>query len=77
MVRWAPDGKSLITNTARGDRANLWQVPLDGSPPHRLTSFDEHTLFAFCPMRDGKGWLLSRGDLSRDAVLITGFQTPR
>ena len=73
-VRWARDGKALIVNTVPGDRANLWLVPLDKSAPRRLTSFDEHTIFAFVPLFDGKGWLLSRGELSRDAVLITGFR---
>ncbi len=73
-VRWSRDGKALIVNTAPGDRANLWLVPLDKSAPRRLTNFDEHTVFAFAPLSDGKGWLISRGDLSRDAVLITGFR---
>jgi Tol biopolymer transport system component len=73
-VRWTRDGKALIVNTVPGDRANLWVVPLDKSAPRRLTSFDEHTIFAFASLSDGKGWLLSRGELSRDAVLITGFR---
>lgn len=73
-VRWSLDGKALIVNTAPRDRANLWAVPLDKSARHPLTSFDEHTVFMFAPLSDGKGWLLSRGDLSRDAVLITGFR---
>ena len=73
-VRWTRDGKALIVNTVPGDRANLWVVPLDKSAPRRLTSFDEHTVFAFASLSDGKGWLISRGELSRDAVLITGFR---
>ncbi len=73
-VVWSRDGKALVVNTMPGDRANLWLVPLDKSTPRRLTSFDEHTVFAFAPLSDGKGWLISRGELSRDAVLITGFR---
>jgi Tol biopolymer transport system component len=73
-VRWSRDGKALVVNTVPGDRANLWLVPLDASAPRRLTSFDEHTIFAFAPLAGGKGWLISRGDLSRDAVLLTGFR---
>lgn len=74
QVRWTPDGTALIVNTVPGDRANLWIVPLDGKPMRRMTSFDEHILFAFSPLRAGKGWAVSRGDLSRDAVLISGFR---
>jgi Tol biopolymer transport system component len=73
-MRWSRDGKAIIVNTAPGDRANLWVVPLDKSPQRRLTTFHEHTIFMFAPLSDGKGWLLSRGELSRDAVLITGFR---
>jgi len=73
-IRWTPDGRALIVNTAPSDRANLWEVPIDGAAPRRLTQFDEHTLMAFAPLSTGKGWVLSRGDLSRDAVLITGFR---
>lgn len=74
MAQWTRDGRALVTNTVEGDRANLWLIPLDGSPPRKLTSLDEHTLFAFAPLPDGKGWVVSRGELSRDALLITGFR---
>jgi Tol biopolymer transport system component len=75
MIRWTPEGDALIVNTAPSDRANLWRVPLDGSKPERLTNFQELTIMGFAPLRGGrKGWIVSRGDQSRDAVLITGFR---
>ena len=74
MARWSADDRGVVVNTVDNDRANLWLIPVDGSPRRKLTNFDEHTIFAFAPLPDGKGWLLSRGDLSRDAVLITGFR---
>lgn len=73
-LRWTPDGRALIVNTAPTDRGNLWLIPLDGSAHRKLTTFDEHSIMAFAPMAGGRGWILSRGDLSRDAVLITGFR---
>ncbi len=73
-IKWMPDGKALVVNTAPSDRGNLWLVPLDGSVPRRLTQFDERQIMAFAPLRAGKGWVISRGDQSRDAVLITGFK---
>lgn len=73
-IQWTMDGTALVVNTAPGDRANLWRVPIDGSRQQKITNFDEHTIFGFKRLRDGKGWVLSRGDLSRDAVLITGFR---
>ncbi|HEX6100647.1 MAG TPA: protein kinase [Thermoanaerobaculia bacterium] len=74
MTRWTPDGTALVVNTVEGDRANLWLIPLDGSPRRKLTNFDEHILFTFAPLAGENGWVLSRGDISRDAVLITGFR---
>jgi serine/threonine protein kinase len=73
-IRWTSDQKALIVNTAPSDRGNLWLVPFDGSAPRKLTGFDEHSIMAFAPMVGNKGWIISRGDLSRDAVLITGFR---
>jgi len=32
-IRWAPDGRALIVNTAPSDRANLWEVGIDGAAP--------------------------------------------
>jgi eukaryotic-like serine/threonine-protein kinase len=74
QVAWTPDGQALVVNTMPSDRANLWRLPLDGSRPVRLTSFEEKMLLAFSPLRARAGFVVARGDLSRDAVLITGFR---
>jgi len=72
-VAWSADAKALILNTEGKDRGNLWLQPLDNTAARRLTPFDDRTLMAFARLPDGTGWMLSRGDLSRDAVLLTGF----
>ncbi|HUP46362.1 MAG TPA: protein kinase [Thermoanaerobaculia bacterium] len=73
-IRWTSDGTALVINTAPSDRANLWLVPLDGSDPRRITNFEERMIMAYAPLPGEKGWVVARGDLSRDAVLITGFR---
>jgi eukaryotic-like serine/threonine-protein kinase len=73
-IDWMADGSAVVINTAPSDRANLWRIPIDGSPPARITNFDEHLIMAYARLPNGKGWIVSRGDLSRDAVLITGFR---
>ena len=70
LLRWAEDGASLLTNTAVGDRANLYRLPLDGSAPQRLTDFDDRRMHWFEIAPDGETLVVSRGELSRDAVLI-------
>jgi Tol biopolymer transport system component len=74
QIRWAADGRGLVVNTAPGDRGNLWLLPLDGSQARRLTNFEDQTIFAFAPLRRGSGWVVARGEQSRDALLITGFR---
>ena len=74
MIEWTEDGRSLIVNTMPTDRRNLWQIPLDGSEPKQLTNFSDQTLFRFAFTPDRKGFVVSRGELTRDAMLITGFR---
>ena len=74
QIAWTPDGTALVVNAMPGDRANLWRLPLDGSKPTRITNFDENTILSFAPLRGRNGWVVARGEFSRDAVLITGFR---
>jgi len=74
QIAWTPDGQALVVNTMPGDRANLWRLPLDGSTPTRLTNFDENQILSFAPLRGRTGWVIARGDFTRDAVLIRDFQ---
>jgi Tol biopolymer transport system component len=63
----------LFVNTMPGDRGNVWQLPLDGSAPRKVTAFDEHLLFDFAISDDGHTLAAARGPLIRDALLIRGF----
>jgi len=72
-VAWSATGKSVyITNF--GDRANIYEQPLDDSPRRKLTNFQGQLAAIVAPSRDGKTVFLSRFDVVRDAVLITGFE---
>jgi len=71
-VRWTPDGTALLVNHAN-DRANIWRVSFD-KPPEKLTNLVERDLFDFDVAPDGKSVVASRGHLTRDAILITGFR---
>jgi Tol biopolymer transport system component len=73
ILRWTDDGASLLTNTAVADRANLYRLPLDGGPPLRLTDFDDRRMYWFEIAPDGETLVVTRGELSRDAVLIENF----
>jgi Tol biopolymer transport system component len=66
-------GDGIYVNTVRGDRANVWFQPLDGSPARRLTSFDDQLLFDFAVSADASMLAIVRGTRLRDAQAITGF----
>jgi Tol biopolymer transport system component len=69
--RWAPDSRAIVYRDTKGDVSNLWRLPLDGSPPTQFTDFKSDTIRNFSYSRDGKHIALSRGNVTRDAVLIT------
>jgi serine/threonine protein kinase/Tol biopolymer transport system component len=74
IVRWTPDGKGLLHNSALSDRANIWLQPLDGGSPRQITRFSDQTILAFDRSADGKKLIIARGMLTRDAVLIRNFR---
>jgi len=67
------NGDGVYLNTVRGDRANVWLLPLDGRPARRVTAFDDQILFDFAVSPDGSMLALVRGSRLRDAQVITGF----
>ena len=74
VVRWAPDGKSIFYNNAANDRTNIYRQPLDGGPAVKVTAFADNLASEFAVARDGKSLLLTRINLMRDAMLVTGFE---
>ncbi|MDQ3748716.1 MAG: serine/threonine-protein kinase [Acidobacteriota bacterium] len=67
---WSPDGKSLTYHMAKDGKANLWQLPLDGSSPKQLTFFTSNFLGGFAWSRDGKQLFVTPGNSRSDLVLI-------
>jgi Tol biopolymer transport system component len=73
-VIWTPDGKSIAYQDTTDDVGNVWVQPLDGGEPVQLTSFDDLYIDTFNFSPDGKSLALSRGESSRDIVLIKNFR---
>lgn len=70
-----PDGRSVAYVVTENGISNVWQQALDGGGHRRLTHFTSGQIFDFNWDREGKTLLLSRGEVSRDAVLLTHLQT--
>jgi Tol biopolymer transport system component len=70
-LRFTPDGKSLAYIVNEHGVDNLWAVPLIGGNARQLTDFKSDRIFDFGWSRDGRLLALARGQVSRDAVLLT------
>lgn len=73
-IEWAKDGRSLIfENEDTSLVGNLWQQPIDGGPPIKLTNFTGDRIydFSFSPVDDQLA--IVRGNWNFDAVLFTGL----
>ena len=69
--RWSPDSRSLVYTDTQGGVSNLWRLPLDGARPTQISDFKSDTIRYFSYSRDGHQLALSRGNITRDAVLIS------
>jgi len=72
-LRWTPDGRALmyLGRGAFAGVASIWRQSLDGTAPGPVVEFKPDSVYAFAYSRDGRQMALSRGSLTRDAVLIT------
>jgi len=70
-VRVTPDWRSLSYIVNERGVSNLWAQPLGGGGPKQLTDFKTDLIFDYAWSRDGKQLALSRGQVSRDVVLLT------
>jgi Tol biopolymer transport system component len=69
--RWAPDSRAIIYRDRKGDISNLVRQPVDGASPTQITDFKSEAIRYFSYSLDGKQLVMSRGSVTRDAVLIT------
>ncbi len=73
-LRWHPNGKALTYLTRQDSAMNIWQQPLTGGAPEKLTDFKSDRLFAYAWSRDGRTLACSRGTIQREVVMIRDFR---
>jgi Tol biopolymer transport system component/DNA-binding winged helix-turn-helix (wHTH) protein len=71
---WSPDGKALDYVSAEDGWTDVWEKPLAGGEPKRMTNFGAGETSDFHWSRDGKRLLVVWGPTSDDVVLLSGLQ---
>ena len=69
VIRWMPDGRSLVYIDFRNDVTSLWQQSLNGGAPKKLLESANQVIYSFDIARDGS-IAFSRGLRAHDVVLI-------
>jgi DNA-binding winged helix-turn-helix (wHTH) protein/Tol biopolymer transport system component len=71
---WSTDGKSLQYSFLQNGASNIWEQPLTGGEPRPLTKFSSGLIFDFHWSLDGKRLLMTRGEVSSDAALLSDLR---
>ena len=70
LFHWLPDSRGVVYADTRGGVGNLWRLPVEGGPPMQITDFKSDHINFFAYSSDGKQLALSRGNITRDALMI-------
>ncbi|HJU55442.1 MAG TPA: protein kinase [Pyrinomonadaceae bacterium] len=71
ILHWSRDGRSLLYTVIRNNVSNIWSQPVDGGKSTQVTDFKEHIITAYGWSRDWRQLAVARGQIIRDAVLIS------
>ena len=68
-IKWSADGKAITYKRKVGPVSNLWNLPIDGSPPREVTRFENELIYNFDWSKNGM-LALTRGGATTDIVSI-------
>jgi len=68
--RWSPDGTSLQYLLTQNGTTNIWEQPLTGDAPRKLSTFASGQIFDFSWSPDRTRLLMARGTRSSDVILL-------
>ncbi|HTV60670.1 MAG TPA: LpqB family beta-propeller domain-containing protein [Verrucomicrobiae bacterium] len=71
---WSHDGKTLQYIQVNAGTANIWEQPLSGGAPRRISNFSSQQMFSFARSRTGDHLAMARGETRSDVVLISNFR---
>jgi len=72
-LAWTPDSRGVTYVATRDGVSNIWEQPIDGSPPRPLTDFKSDLISSFAWSRKGT-LVCTRGSIANDVILITNIR---
>ena len=69
--RWSPDSRTVVYVNSSAGVSNLWKLPVEQGVATRITDFKSDNMSYFAYSRDGKQLAMSRGNITRNAVMIS------
>jgi DNA-binding winged helix-turn-helix (wHTH) protein/Tol biopolymer transport system component len=73
-LRWSADGRGLQYLLTEHDVTNVWEQPLAGGSPKKITNFTSGRIFDFNWSAEGRRLLMSRGEISSNVVLLSNLR---
>ena len=73
-IWWTPDVRTLSYVGDTNGGSNIWNQPIDGSPPIQVTNFKSDSILNFSWSHDGKQSVIARDVTTTDIVLIRDFR---
>ncbi len=73
-LRWTADSRAVSFIETREGVSNIFKHSLDSEKAEKATNFKTGTIWNFDWSNDGKKLVLSRGNITRDVVLISDFK---
>ncbi|MDQ6785916.1 MAG: hypothetical protein M3033_03740, partial [Acidobacteriota bacterium] len=70
LTRWTPDSNSLVSINRESEVNDLWQTNIATGERKQITNFNAERIERFDISRDGRFFVVSRGNEFYDAVLI-------
>lgn len=74
IARFSPDGKAIDYISSVNRTATILRQPLDGGEPQEIVAVPNERIFNFAWSSDGNSIVVSRGQESRDAVVLSDVE---
>lgn len=69
-ISWTPDGKSITYLLRQSENSDIWQQPIDGSKPTKITNSQSNQIFRYAWFKTEEKMVLEKGITIKEISLI-------